>query len=97
LKGRNTSNFTATNDFFMNYPEEIYWRFEVIYSFQNETSMSALNFKINPKPSNETCSINPTNGTIETLFQITCTDWQIQDNTKDYSLYCKKGNKILFM
>ncbi len=87
ISGRNTRNFTATNDLFVNYPEEIYWRFEVIYSFWNEPSMNALNFKINPKPSNETCSINPTNGTIETLFQITCTDWQIQDNTKDF-IHC---------
>ncbi len=60
MKGRNTSNFTATNDLFVNYPEEIYWRFEVIYSFQNETSMNALNLKINLKPSNETCSIKGT-------------------------------------
>jgi len=81
-------NFTATNQLFLNNPEETIWRFEVVYTFENETSLSALNFKINPKPSNGTCSIYPNNGTTDTLFKITCIDWYNKDNIKDYSLYC---------
>ncbi len=85
--GRNTSNFTATNKLFLNRPEIELWRFEVVYTFEKETSLSALNFKINPKPSNGTCSIDPSNGTTSTLFNITCSNWYKEDNIKDYSLY----------
>ncbi|CAF1691430.1 unnamed protein product, partial [Adineta ricciae] len=46
-----------------------------------------LNLKINSKPSNGTCSIDQINGTIETLFQIKCFNWQIEENIKDYSLF----------
>jgi len=49
ILGRNTMNFTATNQLFLNNLEETSWRFEVVYTFEHETSLSALNFKINPK------------------------------------------------
>jgi len=42
----------------------------VVYSFANETSVSALNFRINPRPSK---------GTIETVFQVTCINGEIKD------------------
>jgi hypothetical protein len=87
-------NFTATNQLFLNNLEETSWRFEVVYTFEHETSLSALNFQINPKPSNGTCSIDPNNGTTDTPFMITCTDWYNKDNIKDYSLYCMYKNKF---
>ncbi|UJR18466.1 hypothetical protein I4U23_005372, partial [Adineta vaga] len=85
--GRNTKNFTATNNLFLNNPDEMYWRFVVKYNFTNESSTSALNFKIQTKPSNGSCSIDPRNGTTKTLFEIKCFDWEIKDQIKDYSLY----------
>jgi hypothetical protein len=88
ILGRTTSNFTATNQLFLNNPEETRWRFEVVYTFENETGLSALDFKINPKPSNVNCSIDPNNGTTDTVFMIKCPEWSMKDHIKDYSLYC---------
>ncbi|CAF0882123.1 unnamed protein product [Adineta steineri] len=85
--GKNTSNFTATNQLFLNNPQVNLWRFEVVYTFLNETSTSALNFIINQPPYNGSCSINPMNGTTTTLFTILCPGWYDEDGIKDYSLY----------
>jgi hypothetical protein len=85
--GKNTPNFTATNDLFVNYPNVTLWKFEVVYRFQSVNSSSALNFLINPPPSNGSCQINPPHGNTSTIFNVTCTDWYNKDNIKDYSLY----------
>ncbi|CAF4263685.1 unnamed protein product [Adineta steineri] len=85
--GTNTSNFTATDELFLNNLQISLWRFEVVYTFQSETSTSALNFIINQPPSNGSCSINPLNGTITTLFTIECPYWFDVDGIRDYSLY----------
>jgi hypothetical protein len=85
--GTNTTNFTSTNDLFISNPLILYWRFQVVYSFSSETSSSALNFIINQPPENGSCSINPLNGTTNTLFTISCPNWEDQDGIKDYSFY----------
>jgi hypothetical protein len=85
--GRNTSNFTSVNNLFLNNPQINLWRFEVVYTFTSETSLSSLNFVINQPPSNGSCFINPLNGTTSTLFTIGCPDWFDVDGIKDYSLY----------
>ncbi|CAF3754605.1 unnamed protein product [Adineta steineri] len=85
--GTNTNNFTATDQLFLNNLQISLWRFEVVYTFQSAVSTSALNFIINQPPSNGSCSINPLNGTITTLFTIECPDWYDVDGIKDYSLY----------
>ena len=63
-----------------------YWRFEVVYSFVAESSSSALNFVINQPPSNGSCSISPLQGTINTLFTVSCPGWLDEDGIKDYAL-----------
>ena len=83
----NTKNFTATKDLFVAYPQIEYWRFEVIYSFPSEASSSSLNFIINQSPQNGSCSIDPLNGTTDTLFTISCLNWFDEHGIKDYSLY----------
>ena len=93
--GRYTTNFTSTNHLFWNNPNENLWRFEVIYTFDNQTSLSALNFRINPAPSNGSCSIDQINGTIQTLFNITCLDWYNPDDIRDYSLYCLLNKTLM--
>ncbi|CAF1124779.1 unnamed protein product [Adineta steineri] len=85
--GINTSNFTATDLLFLNNLQISLWRFEVVYTFQSAISTSALNFIINQPPANGSCSINPLNGTITTLFNITCPNWYDVDGIQDYSLY----------
>ncbi|CAF0846743.1 unnamed protein product [Adineta steineri] len=85
--GTNTSNFTATDQLFLNNLQISLWRFEVVYTFPSAISTSALNFIINQPPVNGSCSINPLNGTITTLFTIECPDWYDADGIQDYSLY----------
>ena len=85
--GTNTSNFTATNQLFLSNPQEKLWRFEVVYTFASETSLSSLNFVINQPPYNGSCSINPLNGTTSTLFDISCPDWFDEDGIKEYAIY----------
>ncbi len=75
------------NTLFLNNPQINLWRFEVVYTFTSETSLSSLNFVINQPPSNGSCLINPLNGTTSTLFTISCPDWFSENGIKDYSLY----------
>jgi len=85
--GRNTSNFTSTNQLFLQNPNIQFWKFEVVYSFPTEISISAFNFLINQPPKNGSCFISPTNGTTTTSFQISCPDWIDEDGIKDYSVF----------
>ncbi|CAF1124640.1 unnamed protein product [Adineta steineri] len=85
--GTNTSNFTATDLLFLNNLQISLWRFEVVYTFLSAISTSALNFIINQPPANGSCSINPFDGTITTLFTIECPNWYDVDGIQDYSLY----------
>ena len=85
--GKSSSNFTVLNQLFIQNPTILFWKFEVVYSFPNETSTSALQFVINQPPENGSCSISPSNGTITTLFEIACPNWFDEDGIKDYSLY----------
>jgi len=85
--GTTSSNFTVTNQLFLQNPTIQFWKFEVVYSFPNGTSTSALNFMINQPPQNGSCSISPSNGTITTLFTISCPNWFDEDGIKDYSLF----------
>ena len=93
--GRNTSNFTSTNQLFLNHPEIKLWKFEVVYSFRSETSISSLNFLINQPPSNGSCSIFPLNGTITTSFEIICSNWFDEDGIKDYSVSISSLNLMI--
>ena len=60
---------------------------EVLYSFQSETSFARFDVKINEPPKHGSCSINPSNGTMMTLFTINCSDWVDEDDIRDYSFY----------
>ena len=87
--GTNTSTFTANNSLFVDNEAISYWSFEVVYVFLKENSSSALNFVINQRPTNGSCSIEPPSGTSTTLFKVDCPDWTDQDKIKDFSLYSK--------
>jgi len=89
--GRNTTNFTSTNDLFDHLRNETHWKFEVIYQFEGMNSSSALNFEINRPPSNGFCQINPRNGTIKTLFKVTCSHWKV----KEYALFTTITKQII--
>ena len=61
--------------------------FQLIYSFNQQTSLSALQLLVNNPPQNGSCEIYPKIGTTNTLFTIYCSNWEDQDNIKDYSFY----------
>lgn len=63
------------------------WKFEVTFTFDQQTSSSALNFIVNRSPVNGSCEIEPKNGTINTLFNISCPNWNDEDGIKDYSIF----------
>jgi len=65
-----------------------YWKFEVLYQFSTGISASSLHFIRNQGPIDGFCQITPFNGTMNTLFNISCLNWSDQDGIKDYSLYC---------
>ena len=94
--GRNTSHFTATHDLFLRFPNITHWRFEVIYQFETISSLSALHFEINPTPANGSCQINPKIGITNTLFNVNCSNWQIKEKIKEYSLYTTSRQIIAF-
>ncbi|CAF1262786.1 unnamed protein product, partial [Adineta ricciae] len=87
LFGTNTRNLTVPNHLFSQYTNGSYWRFEVVYTFNNKPSLGALDFVMNQPPRSGSCSINPPNGTTITLFQITCSNWFDENGIKDYSFY----------
>ncbi|CAF1500386.1 unnamed protein product, partial [Adineta steineri] len=85
--GTNTINFTSTNQLFLNNPQISLWQFEVVYTFISDVSSNTMNFMINQPPTNGSCSIDPSNGTITTLFTVTCFNWFDTNGIKDYTLY----------
>ena len=87
FSGINNNNLTTQKDFFGENEKIIWWRFEVIYTFQSETGQSVLDIEMNKGPENGLCTITPSNGTLDTVFTITCSNWTDNDGIKDYSFY----------
>ena len=94
--GRNTTSLTATNDLFRSYSNETHWKFEVIYSFETVSSSSAVNFEINQPLSYGSCRIEQHIGTINTLFNVNCSNWKFKENIKEYSLHMSSRQIIAF-
>ena len=69
------------------HPQVAFWRFEAVYSSMNDTSSSSLNFRVNQPPYDGFCSIDPLNGTINSIFTVTCSQWVDSDDVRDYALY----------
>lgn len=82
-----TNTLTIVKDFFLRNPTIIYWRLEVIYLFGLNTSEKTFDIQMNQEPKNGTCSIDPPNGTIITVFTIDCSNWYDPDGIKDYTIY----------
>jgi len=93
--GMNTSKLTAMKTLFETNSQMKFWRFEVIYSFSIGRSLSALNFIINNRPNNGSCSIFPLIGNTSTSFEISCRNWFDENEIKDYSLYISEENLFI--
>ena len=85
--GENTNQLTVSKELFQRNPLIIFWKLEVIYQFENAKSSSSVYMKKNSPPMNGSCTINPSNGTIISLFHIKCWNWFDEDGIKDYSIY----------
>ena len=93
ILGNNTKKFTVSNELFLQNNDIDYWKFEVIYVLHNGISSSAIQFKKNSPPSNGNCSIDPSTGTTNTLFRISCFNWFDEHQIKDYLTY---GESLTF-
>ncbi|CAF1640035.1 unnamed protein product, partial [Adineta ricciae] len=94
--GLTTNKLAVMKGLFAENHSNIYWRFEVSYSFlefENQ-SQSYFDIELNQPPINGSCSIYPLNGTTTTLFTIQCTNWFDQDEIKDYLIYGQLSNSI---
>ena len=86
--GMRASNLTVMEQLWLDYRYIELWRFDVIYSFGNQTSKSALHFQVNHPPKNASCSLYPINGTTQARFTISCQDWFDDEGfADDYSVY----------
>ncbi len=74
----NTNHFTVPSQFFTNNPSINYWKFQVQFILRKIVSLYYQN---------GSCSINSLNGTITTLFNISCSNWFDENEIKDYSFY----------
>ncbi|CAF0820451.1 unnamed protein product [Adineta ricciae] len=90
LFGSNTENLTIPKMFFQNTSNVAFWRFQVFYNFSSEIIVGTFDIEINKPPTNGTCSIQPQNGTIMTLFTINCSDWYDRDGIKQMTIYNSK-------
>ena len=84
----NSADLKIPSDFFgENTNEIISWQFTVFYSFPEQIINKTITIQINKPPKNGSCSIDPLNGTVDTLFTINCSNWTDPDEIKDYTYY----------
>ena len=90
------SNLIILKDLFKDYPNVVYWKFKMtvdLLTYANEsfTTYSSLLFYVNFSPLNGTCDAGPKQGTVETIFSISCDYWFDRDGSiASYSYYGKK-------
>ena len=89
ITGTNSRNLTTLHKLFLDNSQISFWRFEIVYLFSNETRLSALDFEMNQPPKDGSCSINPLQGTTNTVFNTNCSGWIDNDDIKDYLFYGK--------
>jgi hypothetical protein len=67
--GLNTTTFTSTKELFSANPATDSWRFEVVYQFSKGQSSSSMIFRLNECPIDGSCSLNPINDSLFTIFE----------------------------
>ena len=95
LLGKHTNKLTILKDFFAENDQIIYWRFQVIYSFEFGIYQSTFDIEINQPPSPGSCTIDPLYGSMNTLFTINCSNWYDKDQIKDYTFYGYTKDKMI--
>ena len=83
-------DLTVKEDLFIDYSLQIIWKIEldVFVPSKNTSGSTSIVFYINFPPRSGSCTINPQNGTTDTLFSISCINWIDLDGILDsYSFY----------
>jgi hypothetical protein len=91
--GESTRQLTINEQWFRNYSLVQRWQFQVIYCFAIGQSLAAMHFAMNSPPSGGNCSIHPSNGTVLTLFTVSCEYWADQQGINSYAIYGNGNGK----
>ena len=93
--GLKTSNLTIIKNVFLQNNQTKYWRFELIYSFEDKKHIKkTFDIEINEPPRNGQCSFDHLNGSSTDLFIVTCSKWDDEDGIKDYTIYWKTNSSF---
>ena len=94
LSGSLNSDLTILKNLFNDYPTQYIWKIQlnvyVVYSNQTFVGSTSTQVFVNFPPSSGLCNINPTNGTTNTIFKISCNGWTDSSGAvASYSFYGK--------
>ena len=83
-------DLTVKEDLFQDYFPQIIWKIElnVFVPNKNVTGSTSILFYVNYPPRSGSCTLNPTIGTTNTIFSISCLNWIDSDgNVHSYFYY----------
>ena len=83
---------TLKEDIFRDHPSIIIWKIdlEVRISSRNVSGKSSMLFSVNFPPRFGNCTVNPENGTTQTLFGIKCGNWiDTEGSVFNFAFYSK--------
>ncbi len=90
---------TLKEEIFRDYPSIIIWKIELEFhiSSRNVSGKSAISFFVNFPPRFGNCSVNPENGSTQTLFGIECANWIDTEGSEfNFVFYGKSISLIKF-
>jgi hypothetical protein len=83
---------TLKEEIFLDNPSIIIWKIELEFhiSSRNVSGKSSMLFSVNFPPRTGYCTVNPENGTSQTLFRIKCTNWvDTEGSVSNFAFYGK--------
>jgi hypothetical protein len=71
------TDLTIKEELFQDFPSQTVWKVElnVYVPSKNTSGSTSIIFLVNFPPKNGLCDINPKNGTTNTLFSFSCSNW----------------------
>jgi hypothetical protein len=86
------TDLTIKEELFQDFPSQTVWKVElnVYVPSKNTSGSTSILFLVNFPPKNGLCDINPKNGTTNTLFSFSCSNWVDTDGYLDSFAYYGK-------
>jgi hypothetical protein len=83
------TDLTIKEELFQDFPTQsiVKVEFNVYVPSKNTSGSTSIIFLVNFPPRNGLCDINPKNGTTDTLFSISCWNWNDTDGNLDSFAY----------